>query len=142
MYNYNLFNDNNWYRELKRNSYQNNMTSSLFNPTEGYNNGNLFTGLYSQYKNYRPATLSANNEKDQMMLELSRIAFAAHELNLYLDLHPTDQTMLALFNDYKNEADKLTKEYEARYGPLTVNSNSIGNSTFNWVMSWPWEESK
>ena len=86
------------------------MTSSLFNPTEGYNNGNLFTGLYSQYKNYRPATLSANNEKDQMMLELSRIAFAAHELNLYLDLHPTDQTMLALFNDYKNEADKLTKE--------------------------------
>lgn len=142
MYNYNLFNDNNWYRELKRNSYQNNMTSSLFNPTEGYNNGNLFTGLYSQYKNYRPATLSANNEKDQMMLELSRIAFAAHELNLYLDLHPTDQTMLALFNDYKNEADKLTKEYEARYGPLTVNSSSIGNSTFNWVMSWPWEESK
>ena len=114
MYNYNLFNNNNWYRELKRNSYQNNMTSSLFNPTEGYNNGNLFTGLYSQYKNYRPATLSANNEKDQMMLELSRIAFAAHELNLYLDLHPTDQTMLALFNDYKNEADKLTKEYEAR----------------------------
>ena len=97
---------------------------------------------YSQYKNYRPATLSANNEKDQMMLELSRIAFAAHELNLYLDLHPTDQTMLALFNDYKNEADKLTKEYEARYGSLTVNSNSIGNSTFNWVMSWPWEESK
>ena len=50
--------------------------------------------------------------------------------------------MLALFNDYKNEADKLTKEYEARYGSLTVNSNSIGNSTFNWVMSWPWEESK
>ena len=142
MYNYNLFNNNNWYRELKRNSYQNNMTSSLFNPTEGYNNGNLFTGLYSQYKNYRPATLSANNEKDQMMLELSRIAFAAHELNLYLDLHPTDQTMLALFNDYKNEADKLTKENEARYGSLTVNSNSIGNSTFNWVMSWPWEESK
>ena len=80
MYNYNLFNNNNWYRELKRSSYQNNMTSSLFNPTEGYNNGNLFTGLYSQYKNYRPATLSANNEKDQMMLELSRIAFAAHEL--------------------------------------------------------------
>lgn len=140
MYNYSVFNDE-WYRNLNKLPYQNAMMPSLFNPTEGYNNGNLFTNLYSQYKNYRPVTLSASNEKQQMLLELSRLAFAAHELNLYLDLHPNDQTMLALFNDYKNEADEVGKRYEAKYGPLTVNSNNMGTTSFNWVTQpWPWED--
>ena len=140
MYNYNLFNNNNWYRELKRNSYQNNMTSSLFNPTEGYNNGNLFTGLYSQYKNYRPATLSANNEKDQMMLELSRIAFAAHELNLYLDIYPNDANRIKLYNEYNKKTNDLISKYNNTYEPLTLSGNELNEVPWSWEDSpWPWE---
>lgn len=114
----------------------------LTSVTDGFAKGNMFRNLYDPYKNYTYKVVEANNKQEELLLEIMALSFAINDLNLYLDLHPTDQTMLALFNDYKNEADKLTKEYEARYGPLTVNSNSIGNSTFNWVMSWPWEESK
>ena len=116
--------------------------SDLTSIADGFSKGNMFNNLYDPYKNYKYERVVANNKQEELLLEIMALSFAINDLNLYLDLHPTDQTMLALFNDYKNEADKLTKEYEARYGPLTVNSNSIGNSTFNWVMSWPWEESK
>ena len=75
-----------------------NSNSSLYTPTEGYNKGNLFADLYEEYKNYKPVTLVAGNEQQKLFLELSKMAFAAHELNLYLDLNPDDETMLSLFN--------------------------------------------
>ena len=51
--------------------------------------------------------------------------------------------MLTLFNDYRNQANKLATDYENKYGPLTINSNSLDENTFNWVEnSWPWEERK
>ncbi len=127
-----------WYRNTKMNTFTN---VDLFTPTEGFEKGNLFRGLYSQYKNYRPATLKPKNEKEKKLFELSAIAFAAHELNLYLDLHPEDQSILALFNDYRKKSNELIREYEEKYGPLTVSSNSLeGKNTFVWEKdSWPWE---
>lgn len=126
-----------WYRNTKMNSFAN---ADLFNPTEAYEKGNLFRELYSQYKNYRPATLKPKNERERKLLELSTIAFAAHELNLYLDLHPEDQSMLALFNDYRKKSNELIREYEEKYGPLTVSSNSIDGNKFTWTTNpWPWE---
>jgi len=126
-----------WYRNTKMNSFAN---ADLFNPTEAYEKGNLFRELYSQYKNYRPATLKPKNERERKLLELSTIAFAAHELNLYLDLHPEDQSMLALFNDYRKKSNELIREYEEKYGPLTVSSNSIDGNKFTWTTDpWPWE---
>ena len=72
--------------------------------------------------------------------ELSAIAFAAHELNLYLDLHPEDQSMLALFNDYRRKSNELTREYEEKYGPLNISSNSLDGNNFTWATDpWPWE---
>ena len=97
MYNYNY---DTWYQNMMRNfNSNNNMTGSfLFTPEVAYNNGNLFSNLYSQYKNYRPAQLSANTEKEKLLLDIGRLSFAAHDLNLYLDLKPiTDITMELLF---------------------------------------------
>lgn len=111
----------------------------LFNPSEGYFKGNLFRNLYSQYKNYQPIKLVAKNEQERMLYELSAICFAAHELNLYLDLHPDDQSMLALFNDYRTRGNNLTKAYESKFGPLFITSDSLENS-FDWEKkAWPWE---
>ena len=62
----------------------------------GYIQGNMFNNLYDQYKNYQPETLRASNEQERLFLELSRNHFAAHELNLYLDLNPNDISMLKL----------------------------------------------
>lgn len=139
MYNYNFFND----ALLRNMNINNNMSNSmtLFNVTDAYNNGNLYSNLYSQYKNYKPTILKANNEKEQLLLELSRVAFAAHELNLYLDLYPNDESMLALFNDYRQEANSLLEQYESKYGPLNVSSDNMEKSPFAWEnTSWPWED--
>lgn len=148
MNNYTYLN-NDWYRSLPTNLYPTrNITSnvntgnpSLVTPTEGYNRGNLFADLYDQYKNYRPDTLRASNEQERLFLELSQMNFAAHEINLYLDLYPNDTSMIRLFNDYRQKSSELTKEYESKYGPLTLKSNSLDQIPFMWEQSpWPWED--
>ena len=140
MYNYNFLNDG-WYREQNNDLYRNINTSSLFTPDDGYNKGNLFSNLYSQYKNYKPEVLRARNEKEQILLELSRMAFAAHEINLYLDLNPDDVSMITLFNDYRSKTNELTKKYESKYGPLSLASDSLDQTPFMWENNtWPWED--
>ena len=142
MYNYNY---DTWYQNMMRNfNSNNNMTGSfLFTPEVAYNNGNLFSNLYSQYKNYRPAQLSANPEKEKLLLDIGRVSFAAHDLNLYLDLNPNDESMLALFNDYRKQADSMISEYESKFGPLNISSNSLETGPFKWINSpWPWEVMK
>ena len=123
--------------------YRNNMNmnnQNLYNPKEGFIKGNMFTNLYSEYKNYKPQMLNPKSEQERMLYELDSISFAAHELNLYLDMHPEDQSMVTLFNDYRRKLEELTENYESMYGPLTVNSNEMKNKTFSWVnTSWPWE---
>ena len=142
MYNYNY---DTWYQNMMRNfNSNNNMTGSfLFTPEVAYNNGNLFSNLYSQYKNYRPAQLSANTEKEKLLLDIGRLSFAAHDLNLYLDLNPNDESMLALFNDYRKQADSMISEYESKFGPLNISSNSLETGPFKWLNStWTWEVMK
>ena len=144
MNNYNYLNEE-WYKSLPntRNINMNMQPGnpSLVTPTEGYNRGNLFAYLYDQYKNYRPDNLRASNEQERLFLELSRIHFAAHEINLYLDLNPNDVSMIRLFNDYRQQANQLTKEYEKKYGPLTIMSDSLDQTPFMWEKSpWPWED--
>ena len=141
MYNYNDYLSNQYFRNTTPNMMNNNQPN-LYTPEEGYNKGNLFANLYLGYKNYKPVKLQANNEKDALFLELSRYAFAAHELNLYLELHPEDTTMLALFNDYRTRANQLMMNYENKYGPLTVSSDEL-SSSFLWEEDkWPWEGGK
>ncbi len=128
MYNYNL------------NDRDGNRAVSLYSPEEGYMKGNLFPELYDQYKNYQPVMLRAKDEQSKLLLELSAISFASHELNLYLDLHPNDESVLALFNDYRRKTNSLIDEYETKYGPITVNSDSLNASPFLWeVDTWPFE---
>lgn len=114
--------------------------TSLYSPEEGYNRGNMFSNLYDPYKNYNVVTLSGNNEHEKMFLELARVGFAKHEINLYLDLHPDDTSMITLFNDYREKERVLTKEYEERFGPITTNSDVLNQTPFMWVKErWPWE---
>ena len=136
MYNYNL--NNGLYHNSFRN--MNSNMPKLFTPNEGYDAGNMFSDLYDQYKNYKSTKLSANNERERLLLELSRLSFAAHELNLYLDVYPNDNTMLTLFNDYLDRVRKLEEEYNNKFGQLDVIDNMNGQSPFKWVENmWPWE---
>ena len=73
------------------------------------------------------------------MLKIQEYCFSAHELNLYLDLYPNDTQALGLYNQYKEMADKYTKEYEKKYGPLCPDIDE--KSPWNWINSpWPWEK--
>ena len=143
MNNYNYINYD-WYRNgTNNNNFIPNMNinpnQKLYSPQEGFEKGNLFQKLYSEYKNYRPAKLNPRNEQERKLQELQRITFATHDLNLYLDTHPEDQSMIQLFNDYNKQKEKLTEEYERNYGPMTVGNNNDSN-TFIWANStWPWE---
>ena len=122
----------NWYRGEK-----NSKEDTLWNVKEGFQKGNMFMNLYSPYKNYVPAELTPKNEKESLLWELSTFSFAAHELNLYLDIHPNDQSMFLLFMDYQKKANRLMKEYEQKYGPITINSEEM--NSFDWINEWPWE---
>ena len=130
IYQNNLFyqNDQNEIVELNRNI--GNM--NLYSPKEGYMKGNLFADLDNQYKNYKPAKLEPTNERQKLYLQLNQISFAAHELNLYLDLHPEDKEALKLFNQYRMKSNELLEKYENEYGPLTISSDALNATPFLW----------
>ena len=128
---------NNTYPFMDMNDFKN---QSLYAPKVALEKGNLFQNLYSQYKNYQPASLNPRTDKEKRLQEIQALCFAAHELNLYLDLHPEDQSMVTLFNDYRRRKEELVKSYEEQYGPFTVDSESMEDSAYEWVNSaWPWE---
>ncbi len=126
------------------NSMQNNMnnnsnTLQLFDSYQGYMRGNMFQNLYSEYKNYKPQRLVGATPQQEKLLQLSEIAFAAHDLNLYLDNFPNDQVAIRKFNEYRTQANKLMEEYENTYGPLVISSNSLNQIPWAWDSRFPWE---
>lgn len=146
MNNYNYFlrdwyrMNNNLYRAQSQTKNQSQTSKSLFTPQVAYDNGNLFSNIYDQYKNFKPTSLTGNDKRSRLWLELARMSFAAHEVNLYLDVYPNDSSMLTLFNDYRSRANKLAEEYENKYGPLNISNASSNEVPFSWEnTTWPWE---
>ena len=135
--NYYFLRESQNYSPMNWNSFSN---SSLFPPQEGFMRGNLFQNLYDSYKNYQPAKLEAKTNQEKQLQNIQSICFAMHDLNLYLDVHPSDQSMVTLFQDYRRKLDSLIQEYESQYGPLTVNSETMMGDGYSWIRSpWPWE---
>lgn len=112
---------------------------SLYSAEEGFMKGNMFADTYRPYQNYQPQIIQATNDQERLFLALAENDFAAHDLNLYLDLHPQDGNMLDVFNQYRQKGNQLRMEYEQKYGPLLIFSNSLGQSPFLWEsMLFPW----
>ena len=110
----------------------------LYSPYEGYVRGNLFPSLYQGYKNIKPSIKETNNQKQELLSYIGAYAFAAHELNLYLDNYPTDREAVKQYKKYQEEASKAMKEYEKMYGPLTV--TGVNAQDWTWVNEpWPWD---
>ena len=113
---------------------------NTYGPYEGFIRGNLFKDLYDPYKNYQPAKLIPNSEQEERLLNLDQLAFAAHELNLYLDIHPDDRNALNEFNRYRKMAIEAMNTYENQYGPLSVDSDTLEAYPWAWEgTTWPWE---
>ncbi len=82
----------------------------------------------------------ALSDKQKLMRKLQACSFALVEANLYLDSHPTCQNGLQYFAEHKAEYEKLLKEYESKYGPLTARASDGHSKRWEWVTSpFPWE---
>ena len=114
--------------------------SELLDPYQGFIRGNSFSQLYDKYKNYKPMELNPKNEREAMLYQLLQYKFALTDLNLYLDTHPNDQEMIAIFKKYLTIEKQIKERYEGMYGSLTV--YDIQPNTTNWIWKnspWPWE---
>ena len=113
-------------------------SNKLYSLEEGFNKGNLFKDIYSKYKNY-VYKLNVSSEKDKKLLNIQMYTFALKDLNLYLDTHPSDDSMLVEFNKINNKLRQLKNEYENLYGPLCI--NSMNSDTYSWINNpWPWDK--
>ena len=116
-----------------------NTNNNILDTKTGFKRGNLFNNLYDEYKNYKPAELKANNEKEDLLLQIDEQRFAMIEMNLYLDLYPNDKEALNRFNTYLKKEKELVALYESKYGPLTT-SSPVQTNNWTWDNSpWPWE---
>ena len=70
------------------------------------------------------------NERDKMLNKVRELAFATHEINLFLDSHPDNKMVLRYFRKYNEELKKATALFEESYGPLTV---SAADNCENWT---------
>lgn len=135
-----------WYKEFNNTfnvTNQMNSNTNLADPKEAFLKGNLFNNLYDPYKNYKYGILKATNQKDELLYNILMYKFVLNELNLYLDIYPNNTDLLNLYNKYLSEEKKLSNQYEKNYGPLTVDSEYMGNTSWKWIKSpWPWEGNK
>ena len=122
---------------------ENNMISNdkdMYNPYEAYMKGNLYKNIYKPYKDYVPSKLIPNNEQAEMLLNINQIGFVNQDIRLYLDNYPNDTNMIKKYNDNTVLLNKLVKDYENKYGPITCDALSNDN-LFGWAtMSFPWDE--
>ena len=120
----------------------NNQNNNIISTEEGFKRGNMFKNLYDEYKNLKPRKLTANSEREDMLMQIMEYTFAMIDLQLYLDMYPNDKDALKLFNTYLNNTKELTNMFEEKYGPLTIYSEVQRN---NWLWDnspWPWEVQK
>lgn len=102
---------------------------------KGIVRGTLFPGLDLPFmgmvnKNELPITPKT---------ELQVLAFAIHELALYLDTHRNDKEALELYQAYQQMYHEGMKEYTKKCGPINHRMETQGKE-YQWLDDpWPWE---
>lgn len=136
----NIFQDNqNCFHPYMMNSSNQDKSPKLFDPEEAFMLGNLFKDLYMSYRGFSNYCLRPQNQRQQALLAVQINDFAAHEINLYLDMHPNNQRMAQLYTEFAKKAKEAKKAFESIYGPLSVQDSS-NQIPFEWVQGpWPWE---
>lgn len=80
------------------------------------------------------------SEQAMMLLQIQELEFAAIDLNLYLDTHPTDKKALHHYNCLTQKLKVLKNEYQRIYGPLVNFGFAPSQYPWRWINDpWPWE---
>ena len=137
MQNVNMYNKQNF---SFNNENKMNISNTLYDPYNGLIRGNLFKNLYDPYKSGEPYEIKPINAQAELLTYVDALSFAMVDLGLFLDVNPNNQEAIKLFNQYREEKIKLTKEYESKYGPITLDSDSLNSYPWSWKdMPWPWD---
>lgn len=114
-----------------------NRNNDLYTSKEGLNKGNMFKEQYMPYKNYIYKVV-VKGERDELLLKIQELTFKMIDLNLYLDVNPTD---MDIYNSFKETSELLKKHkdlYERNYGPLCLD-NTMYYDNYMWSKNpWPW----
>lgn len=114
--------------------------NNLYDPYNGLIRGNLFKDLYDPYKKEEPYEIKPMNDQARLLTDIDALSFAMIDLNLLLDVKPNNKYAINLFNEYREKKEKLTKEYENKFGPITLDSDSLNSYPWAWNnMPWPWD---
>ena len=106
-----------------------------YEPNEALTRGTLFAGLDLPFMDY----VNKNNPYAGTPLgELMALNFVFHELQLYLDTHPTDEEAFAYMKKVGDLLQKGREIFARKYGPLTPDQITM-HDTFQWTCApWPW----
>lgn len=125
---------------ISNSSSNNSKVDTFFNPSEGFLKGNMQSNIYKPYKLVNPSLPPVSNERDRLMLDIQMYSFAMWDLNLYLNIHPTDRNVMSLFDNYRNSYRRAVNEYESKYGPLHLEDVNTSSGFWEWNKSpFPWE---
>ena len=96
--------------------------------------GTLYPGLDLPFM----GMVNEDAQPETMLTDLQTLAFAVHELALYLDTHREDADALEMYRSYQSMYCKMRQTYEEKYGPL--NHMTGTGKTYEWLKDpWPWE---
>ena len=77
-------------------------------------------------------------ERDILLKKIATYKFAIIDIQLFLDTHPNDMSMINKQNEYKKTLAPLVNEFEKEYGPLKKSDENA--NTWSWVKNpWPWD---
>lgn len=114
--------------------------NQLFDPYQGFIRGNLYKNLYDPYKIKQPYDIKPMNEQAELLTYIDALSFACIDLGLYLDVYPNNREFIELYNQYNSQKKELMEQYQTKYGPLVLTSNSLNSYPWAWDdKPWPWE---
>lgn len=77
-------------------------------------------------------------QREIMLKKIGTYKFALKDLQLYLDTHPFDEMALKKYSEYEAVLKPLVKDFEKRFGPLSVSADD--DNKFLWINNpWPWD---
>ncbi len=79
------------------------------------------------------------NEQKKLFRMIQNYSFVINETVLYLDTHPRCRQALRHYDKYLALLREAVREYEEKYGQMTIFGGSSCDS-WKWVQEpWPWE---
>ncbi len=128
--NYNYLNLIKLYQDNLR---ANNSNLGFYVAFDGFSKGNMDSTLYNQFENKVPRKLDERNPLHMLMA----YQFALIDLQLFLDVNPNNKVVKDLFDRYLEEYQRAKKDYESKYGPITLDSCTNKGAIWKWQNNWP-----